>query len=161
MKARIEVVYREFVEQPEQIKKGWLGGKTVIPAVMGGRHCVGLYLEASEEEKAVIKLNELDQFVIWEWKIDNKPNYEQDLAEAKNDLHRKIITEVYEKNGRYTIVPTTLADVLSQSPWERTFTSKLEANEFASELKNEVLPKIKKVLAENSQVGPTSETFEL
>ncbi len=160
MKARIEVKYEERVVEPEKIKKGWLGSKTVIPAVTHGAHCVYLYLEASEEEKAIIKANELEEAVVEEIPVPNAlADHQRELAEAKNDLHRKIIQDVWDEHPEHRVRKRTLAEFMD-SPWWQGFSTKMEANEYANKLKTKILPHIKQLL-DAAKAGPISDSFDL
>jgi hypothetical protein len=124
-------------------------------------HRLYLFLEVSEEEKAIIKLNRLDEIVLDETRIDISDRQRRELAEAVNDIHRKIIEESHAKQGRFFIIEHKLGDFLA-NPHRRAFYNGVaEANDYAIKLKTEILPRIKEIIATNSQTGPTSETFEL
>jgi hypothetical protein len=159
MKARIDIKYEEQVVQEETKTKGFFGSRTVITPVTYGRHVLYLYLEASEEEKAIIKLNRLDEIVLDGKTFDTSQKDAQGLAEAKNDIERKILQEVYEATSSF-VRKITLADYL-ENPFKWGFDTVVEANEYADKLKTKILPRIKEIMATNSQTGPTSESFEL
>ncbi len=158
MKARIEVKYEEEVVNEETTKKGFFGSRTVITPVTYRMHVVYLYLEASEEEKAMVKLNRLDEIVLESNPVDTSKD-EAEL-EATDDPYMREVLEGVIKTRKTKRLEWTLGDYL-RNPYVRVCNSVYEANEYAAKLKTEILPRIKEVITTNSKIGPTSETFEI
>jgi hypothetical protein len=158
MKARIDVKCEEEVVNEETEKKGLFGSHTVITPVTIRKHVVDLYLEASEEVKAIVKLNRLDEIVLASEPVDTS-RLEAELETIKDPdkwaVRYSVIQQLKSRRNE-----TKLGDYLS-NPWTRKFDSVYEANEYAAKLKTEILPRVKEIITTNSKIGPTSETFEI
>jgi hypothetical protein len=158
MKARIEVKYEEEVVNEETTKKGFFGSRTVITPVTYRTHAVYLYLEASEEEKAIVKLNRLDEIVLESEPVDTS-RLEAEL-ETMDDPYKREVREGVIKTLKTKRLEWKLGDYL-RNPYTRAFDSVHEANEYVAKLKTKILPQVKEIITTNSNVGPTSETFEI
>ena len=96
MKARIDIKYEPQTVQEETKKKSLFGYKTIITPVTYDVYALYLYLEITEEEKAIIKINRLDEIVLEERKIDMSESDEETervksaaLANATGETHRQ------------------------------------------------------------------------
>ena len=165
MKARIDIKYEPQTVQEETKKKSLFGYKTIITPVTYDVYALYLYLEITEEEKAIIKINRLDEIVLEERKIDMSESDEETervksaaLANATGETHRRMIEQIYTK-AEPVVFKTKLSEYLG-NPSRFSMGSVLVANEYAAKLKTKILPRIKEILTANYQVGPTSETFE-
>jgi hypothetical protein len=158
MKARIDIKEEDVVIRPEEVKKSPFGKKTVIPAETQRFLCLSLYVELSQEEKAIININHLDQIVLDVNVRDTTEEDERELANARNEIERQIREAA--QNPKHTFERSiTLADFVA-NPFEWRFYTVREANEYANKIKAKILPHLKEILTANYQVGPTSETFE-
>jgi hypothetical protein len=160
MKARIEVKYEEEVVNEEKIVKGFLWSRAVTTPVTYEKHMVYLYLEASEEEKAIIKLNRLDEIVL-ESEPRDTTRYEAELEQPTEPIQRRNLEYQIKYTETHPLEWKLGGYLCNPYPYRRAFDSVYEANEYAAKLKTKILPRIKEIITANSNVGPTAETFEL
>ncbi len=108
---------------------------------------VTLHLDLSEEERAI-----LTEYDLWDEII-----YTGTLTFSPDQLRANPGLELAQGDVEYAI-----SDFAHEDGFHRAFSTPLEATNFASKLRNEILPNLKKYIDKTREAGPGSaSTFEL
>jgi hypothetical protein len=109
---------------------------------------VSLGIDLSEEERAIITEHQL-----WDVEVLTRPFF---VSEDELKL-RPMLGEMQGKSIKFRI-----QDLASEKGFHQVFLTPLEAMNFRAELKNDVLPKLKKYVDASLEFGSgTTETFDL
>jgi len=161
MKVRIDQREETKTWDDYEEKKGFFGTKKIPVKKSATLQMVYLFLEASEEEKAIIKANGLDESVVETVGLSQQQiqRYESEIENAPNKIERDLAEHIYQYQ-RANPIEFTLKHYL-EGPYQRAFDNVVQSNEYVSKLKTVYLPKIKKIMEANAKVGPSTESFDL
>jgi hypothetical protein len=160
MKVRIDIKKENVEKSRTVVKGGFFGKKTVDEMYTTQQHRLYLYIELTEEEKAIIHKNALDVRT-----VDEQP-YNKDLLDsfraqqaAAKGLNLQIMQESHAKYFN-TLEQIPMSRFIDPVPRIFSFDDVVEANAYANRLKTKILPAIKEMIQAYTDHGPTSETLE-
>lgn len=161
MEVKIEQKEETLNFMGKEVYTGFFGGvKTREVPKTATYHFVYLFLSLTEEEKAVIRINNLDEIVLDIEYSDIEPfSPDEEAAIATEPSMREILEDVHRQIAKDG-TPYTVEEFTSNT-FNRAFDTPREANIYSKKLKEVILPKLKALIEESSQAGPRSETFTL
>ncbi len=185
MQVRIEQgTYREEVQAEKP--RGWFA-KQPPPTVYEGP-CVRVFIELSEEEKAVVNEKGIGDDIIDEWKpseederqrkqmleealrneresMDEMNASTKGMAYSRREIEENLANTKRsygeEWNARLKETFSVTLNEFLANPYEKRVKSEREGFEFIDRLKAEFLPKIKALILKFGETRPKTETFDL
>ena len=132
---------------------------------------VKVFITLTEEEKFIVSQFNLERTVIEEWSEDFSKQQEQALRDERRvsdampglddkhslDARLAMIKDLYSRHSKTT---KTLGDYLA-NPYLKIIKTEGEAHLFITNLKEEILPKIKAIFEAHSNLRPKSESFDV